>query len=61
MIEEVMTSSKTSSSIMEAFTNMKNTGTLLTSDQSSQKLVKILNMDVYKNGDHVDYFDEDDS
>ena len=42
---------------MEAFTNIKNTGSLLTPDESSKKLVKILNMDVYKNGDHVDFFD----
>ena len=57
MVEDVMTSSSTNVNIRHSFESMKSKGQLLSPDESAKKLVKILKLNSFKNGDHVDFFD----
>jgi hypothetical protein len=52
-----MTSSETNVNIRESFESMKTKGQLLSPEVSAQKLVKILKLNSFENGDHVDFFD----
>ncbi len=57
MVQDLMTSSETNVNIRKSFESMKASGQLLSPDESAQKLVKILKLNSFENGDHVDFFD----
>ena len=57
MVQDVMTSSSTNVNIRGSFESMKSKGQLLSPDESAKKLVKILKLNSFENGDHVDFFD----
>lgn len=57
MVQEVMNSFSTHPNILSTFEKMKSKEQLLTPDESGAKLIKILTLNKFKNGDHVDYFE----
>lgn len=42
----------------KVFIDMKENGTVLTTEQTINRLIEILKLQKYKSGDHVDYFDK---
>lgn len=57
MIAELLDDVSTNTNIRNAFEDMKSKKSLLTAEQSAQKLIIILDKNDFKSGDHIDYFD----
>lgn len=43
--------------VKNAFSSMKETGTLVKVEQSAEKLIRVLEADTYKSGGRVDFYD----
>jgi sepiapterin reductase len=42
----------------QMFSNLRSTGTILTTEQTTKKFLQVVGKGNYKSGDHVDYYDE---
>lgn len=57
MVSEVI-SSTGDADIKSMFVNLKKTGTILTVDQTTRKIMEVLESGKFESGQHVDYYDE---
>jgi hypothetical protein len=57
MVSEVLTSIG-DASVKDMFVNLRKTGTILTVDQTTRKIMEVLENGKFESGQHVDYYDE---
>jgi sepiapterin reductase len=57
MVSEVITST-CDANIKDIFANLKKTGTILTVDQTTTRIIEVLEKGKFVSGQHVDYYDE---
>jgi sepiapterin reductase len=57
MVSEVMRNTG-DADIKSMFENLKKTGTILTADQTTRRIIEILENGKFESGQHVDYYDE---
>lgn len=57
MVSEVVSSTR-DAGIKSMFVNLKKTGTILTVDQTTRRIIEVLENGKFESGQHVDYYDE---
>lgn len=57
MVSEVITSTG-DASVQDMFVNLKKTGTILTVDQTTRRIMEVMENGKFESGQHVDYYDE---